>query len=200
MTAQLLDTPTARLVPASGGWSSVTEHLLLQYRRVWFGSAISTFLAPLLYLAGMGFGLGMLIDRTAGDPAGGAVDEHAKAETHTGQVEQGRKEGRDRRTEPDAAVLQQQMLGHGRPSPGRRHEPRGRGVQQLGGHLSRPGCGRSGAGTRPRVLSGEPARTAAPAPAGSPPSAPPRRPACTGAAGPAAPPPGPRSRRRTGCS
>lgn len=70
MTAQLLDTPTARLVPATGGWSSVTEHLLLQYRRIWFGSAISTFLAPLLYLAGMGFGLGMLIDRTAGGVAG----------------------------------------------------------------------------------------------------------------------------------
>ncbi len=50
----------------SGGWRAVTGHLLMQYRRIWLGSAISSFLTPLMYLAGMGFGLGMLVDRSAG--------------------------------------------------------------------------------------------------------------------------------------
>lgn len=65
-------TPAVRTVaPAgTGGWRAVTEHLLVQYRRVWFGSAISTFLAPLLYLAGMGFGLGVLVDRGSGGLGG----------------------------------------------------------------------------------------------------------------------------------
>jgi lipooligosaccharide transport system permease protein len=48
------------------GWWSVTEHWLRKYRRIWFGTAISSFLAPVLYLAGMGIGLGMLVDRGAG--------------------------------------------------------------------------------------------------------------------------------------
>lgn len=50
----------------AGGWRSVTDHWLLQYRRVWVGSAISSFLTPLLYLAGMGFGLGALVDSASG--------------------------------------------------------------------------------------------------------------------------------------
>lgn len=54
----------------SGGWAAVAEHLLVKYRRVWFGSAISSFLAPLLYLAGMGYGLGLLVDRGAGGVGG----------------------------------------------------------------------------------------------------------------------------------
>jgi lipooligosaccharide transport system permease protein len=52
------------------GWRVVAEHWLRKYRRVWFGSAISSFLAPLLYLAGMGFGLGMLVDRSSGGVGG----------------------------------------------------------------------------------------------------------------------------------
>jgi lipooligosaccharide transport system permease protein len=39
---------------------------LAVYRRVWLGSAISSFLAPLLYLGAMGFGLGRLVDRSGG--------------------------------------------------------------------------------------------------------------------------------------
>ena len=57
-------------IPRTGGWSAVTEHLLIQYRRIWFGSAISTFLTPLMYLAGMGFGLGLLVDRASGGIGG----------------------------------------------------------------------------------------------------------------------------------
>ena len=57
-------------VPRTGGWRAVTEHLLVQYRRVWLGSAISTFLTPLMYLAGMGFGLGLLVDRASGGIGG----------------------------------------------------------------------------------------------------------------------------------
>jgi lipooligosaccharide transport system permease protein len=39
---------------------------LAVYRRVWLGSAISSFLAPLLYLGAMGFGLGTLVNRSGG--------------------------------------------------------------------------------------------------------------------------------------
>jgi len=39
---------------------------LTVYRRVWLGSAISSFLAPLLYLGAMGFGLGSLVNRSGG--------------------------------------------------------------------------------------------------------------------------------------
>ncbi len=52
------------------GWRRVAEHWMRKYRRVWFGSAISSFLAPLLYLAGMGFGLGLLVDRASGGVGG----------------------------------------------------------------------------------------------------------------------------------
>jgi lipooligosaccharide transport system permease protein len=39
---------------------------LAVYRQVWLGSAISSFLAPLLYLGAMGFGLGSLVNRSGG--------------------------------------------------------------------------------------------------------------------------------------
>jgi lipooligosaccharide transport system permease protein len=44
-----------------------TEHELVGYRRVWRGSAVSTFLTPILYLVAMGMGLGTLVDRGAGE-------------------------------------------------------------------------------------------------------------------------------------
>lgn len=68
MTATAERTTTA---PATtGGWRAVTAHLLTQYRRIWVGSVISSFLTPLLYLAGMGFGLGLLVDRATGGIGG----------------------------------------------------------------------------------------------------------------------------------
>lgn len=56
--------------PSTGGWQSVAAHWLRKYRRVWIGTAITSFLSPLLYLAGMGFGLGLLVDRSAGGIGG----------------------------------------------------------------------------------------------------------------------------------
>lgn len=56
--------------PQVPGWRAVAEHWMRKYRRVWFGTAISSFLAPLLYLAGMGFGLGLLVDRASGGVGG----------------------------------------------------------------------------------------------------------------------------------
>lgn len=43
---------------------------LSAYRRTWMGSAVSSFLAPLLYLGAMGFGLGALVDRGGGGALG----------------------------------------------------------------------------------------------------------------------------------
>jgi lipooligosaccharide transport system permease protein len=43
---------------------------LTAYRRTWLGSAISSFLAPLLYLGAMGFGLGTLVNRSGGGLGG----------------------------------------------------------------------------------------------------------------------------------
>ena len=54
----------------AGGWQAVASHWLLKYRRVWLGTAITSFLSPLLYLAGMGFGLGLLVDRGTGGIGG----------------------------------------------------------------------------------------------------------------------------------
>lgn len=41
----------------------VMEANLVTYRRVWKGSAVSSFLNPVLYLSAMGLGLGTLVDR-----------------------------------------------------------------------------------------------------------------------------------------
>jgi lipooligosaccharide transport system permease protein len=43
---------------------------LTVYRRTWLGSAISSFLAPVLYLGAMGFGLGALVNRSGGGLGG----------------------------------------------------------------------------------------------------------------------------------
>lgn len=40
----------------------VVEHELLGYKRTWRGTAISSFVNPLLFLTAMGFGLGSLVD------------------------------------------------------------------------------------------------------------------------------------------
>ena len=47
----------------------VVESHLLTYRRVWKGSAFSSFLSPTLFLLAMGFGLGTLVDRGGGTSA-----------------------------------------------------------------------------------------------------------------------------------
>lgn len=46
----------------------VWERSLLLHRRVWVSSLLGSFLQPLLYLAGMGLGVGALVDSTAGSP------------------------------------------------------------------------------------------------------------------------------------
>ncbi|WP_207632219.1 ABC transporter permease [Occultella kanbiaonis] len=48
--------------PAGGGWRAVFGYWFAVYKRIWRSTVISSFLAPLLYLAGMGYGLGALID------------------------------------------------------------------------------------------------------------------------------------------
>ncbi|MFP3915397.1 MAG: ABC transporter permease [Actinomycetota bacterium] len=45
----------------------VLESNYVGYRRTWRGRIISTFLNPVLFLAGMGFALGTMVDRGAGD-------------------------------------------------------------------------------------------------------------------------------------
>jgi lipooligosaccharide transport system permease protein len=47
-------------------WLRSFEYWMRQYRRTWRGSAISSVLEPLGFLAAMGIGLGMLVDRGAG--------------------------------------------------------------------------------------------------------------------------------------
>lgn len=42
----------------------VLEHLLVQYRRIWRGSILSTFLLPILFLLGMGLSVGAYVDRS----------------------------------------------------------------------------------------------------------------------------------------
>lgn len=49
----------------------VLESSLRDYRGTWKGSVISAFLAPLLYLASLGFGLGALVDRGGAAGPGG---------------------------------------------------------------------------------------------------------------------------------
>lgn len=45
----------------------VVEADYIGYKRTWRGRIISTFLNPLLFLAGMGFALGQMVDRGAGE-------------------------------------------------------------------------------------------------------------------------------------
>ena len=48
------------------------EHWLLRYRRIWRGSIFNTVLLPLLYLAGMGLGVGVYVDQARPLALGGA--------------------------------------------------------------------------------------------------------------------------------
>lgn len=46
----------------SGGWRAVLGYWLTVYSRMWKGTLITAFLAPVAFLAGMGIGLGSLVD------------------------------------------------------------------------------------------------------------------------------------------
>lgn len=48
----------------------VVERQSRVYRRVWRGSVFSAFVAPLMFLAAIGLGLGQLVDRSSGDVDG----------------------------------------------------------------------------------------------------------------------------------
>ncbi len=56
----------AQLRPA---WHVLT-YFLLSWRRVWRGTVFSGFVAPLLYLGALGYGLGSLVDGPASTPLG----------------------------------------------------------------------------------------------------------------------------------
>lgn len=51
----------------------VLEHQLFAFRRTWRGGVFSTFLAPVLFLAAMGLGLGTFVDRSGSDALGGVA-------------------------------------------------------------------------------------------------------------------------------
>lgn len=51
----------------------VAESNLRRWRRTWHGSAFSSFVSPVLFLAAMGLGLGSLVDRGGGTDALGGV-------------------------------------------------------------------------------------------------------------------------------
>ena len=57
-------------LPPARRWLPALEFWLRAYRRSWRGSAFSGFVAPLLYLGSLGYGLGRLVDD--GGRAGGA--------------------------------------------------------------------------------------------------------------------------------
>jgi lipooligosaccharide transport system permease protein len=46
------------------------EHWLAQYKRVWRGTVGTSLVNPLLYLAGLGIGLGTIVDRSQNAPGG----------------------------------------------------------------------------------------------------------------------------------
>lgn len=52
----------------------VVEHLVVQYRHIWRGHFVSTFVNPLLFLGAMGFGLGSLVDRGVGEATLGSLE------------------------------------------------------------------------------------------------------------------------------
>jgi lipooligosaccharide transport system permease protein len=62
--------PPADVVRPGGFALRALEFWLVSYRRTWRGSLVSGFLAPLLYLGSLGFGLGALVDRGSGGVGG----------------------------------------------------------------------------------------------------------------------------------
>ena len=69
--ASLPADPTRPVSSSSfSGWRAVLTYWLMRYRRIWPSTVVSSFLAPLLYLAGLGYGLGSLVD----GPGGGAIN------------------------------------------------------------------------------------------------------------------------------
>jgi lipooligosaccharide transport system permease protein len=58
---------------ATPAYARALEYHLYSYRRIWRGTAVTSFLTPILYLAAMGIGLGRLVDSagTATDNLGG---------------------------------------------------------------------------------------------------------------------------------
>jgi lipooligosaccharide transport system permease protein len=46
------------------------EYFLVQYRRVWRGSAVTSVVTPIVYLLALGVGLGVFVDRSAELPGG----------------------------------------------------------------------------------------------------------------------------------
>ena len=74
--ATTLDSRTAGLPPVPSRPEMVVRAFgfwVAQYRRTWRGSAISTVLEPLGFLAAMGFGLGLLVDNGSGADSLGGV-------------------------------------------------------------------------------------------------------------------------------
>jgi lipooligosaccharide transport system permease protein len=51
----------------------VLEHQLFGFRRTWRGGLFTTFLAPVLFLAAMGLGLGTFVDQSGTDALGGVA-------------------------------------------------------------------------------------------------------------------------------
>jgi lipooligosaccharide transport system permease protein len=58
------------VAPAARRWYPALEFWLRAYRRSWRGSVFSGFVAPLLYLGSLGYGLGGLVDAGTGVGAG----------------------------------------------------------------------------------------------------------------------------------
>jgi lipooligosaccharide transport system permease protein len=48
----------------------VYEYWLMQYRRVWRGTVITSIVNPVFYLGALGVGLGSLVNKTSGEPLG----------------------------------------------------------------------------------------------------------------------------------
>jgi lipooligosaccharide transport system permease protein len=48
----------------------VWEYWLMQYRRVWRGTAVTSIINPVFYLGALGVGLGSLVNKSSGEPLG----------------------------------------------------------------------------------------------------------------------------------
>ena len=48
----------------------VYEYWLMQYRRIWRGTVITSIVNPVFYLGALGVGLGSLVNKSGGQPLG----------------------------------------------------------------------------------------------------------------------------------